>query len=72
MRTLPLKKGKSGEKNFIYVKNLKTLKVGSLFVSVNSKTKIIEPPNSGVAMESVYASPEEVKVPQKAAYCLAF
>ena len=68
-RTLPLKKGKSGEKNSIGVKNLKTIKVGSLFVAVNSEPKIIEPPTldlptikpSGVARGSggrIRSSPE--------------
>ena len=72
---LPLKKGKSCEFFF----GVKNLKVGSLFVSVNSEPKMIEtptlnspiieppkidPPTSGG--RGVYAPPEKVKVPQKA------
>ena len=36
----PMKKGKSGGKNFFGVKNLKTLKDGSLSVSVNSEPTV--------------------------------
>ena len=36
----PLKKGKSGGKNFFGVKILKTLKGGSLSVSVNSEPTV--------------------------------
>ena len=43
-RTLPLKMVKYCKINLFGVKNLKILKVGLLFVSVNSDPKIIEPP----------------------------
>ena len=39
-RTLPLKKEKSSGKKIVGVKNLKTLKGGSLSVSVNSEPTV--------------------------------
>ena len=47
-RTLPPEKG-VGRKKCFGVKNLKTLKVGPLFVSVSSELIIIEPPTTDQA-----------------------